>query len=95
MFMPISVSLGSTLAGSPICGFLMYTSFILVSASLVKEDGQVNLQGLSVEKKDECLDFFASILLNDTSGPFLSECPYSARLTCPAASSSSAPAAGG
>lgn len=93
MFMPISVSLGSTLAGSPICGFLMYTSFILVSASLVKEDGRVNLQGLSVEKKDACLD--ASNLLHDTSGPFLSECPYSARLTCPAASSSSAPAAGG
>lgn len=34
-------------------------------------------------------------VFKDTSGPFLSECPYSARLTCPAASSSSAPVAGG
>lgn len=31
----------------------------------------------------------------DTSGPFLSECPCSARPACPAASSSSVPAAGG
>lgn len=38
MFMAISESLGSTLVGSPIWGFLMYTSFILVRASLVKED---------------------------------------------------------
>lgn len=34
MFWPISVSRGSTLVGSPIWGFLMYTSFILVRASL-------------------------------------------------------------
>lgn len=46
MFMAISVSLGSTLVGSPIWGFLMYTSFILVRASLGKEDVRSNFKAL-------------------------------------------------
>lgn len=98
MFWAISVSRGSTLVGSPIWGFLMYTSFILVRASLAKEEQSsifevVRRDNTSISLLRET--FFFSGFKESTSGPSLFECPYSGRLSCPAASSSSVLVAGG